>query len=538
MTGGPAVEAFVDRGPSIGVPALVKGRLVIPPRIAIGRLETQAMAAAARAGPSAADRLLCFTVEEAQVIRLPAVAESAATAEPRFLIHPRVAPEALLERDAQALASGLHQLSVAEILDYAAALQQTLANEIPPLARAAGLLDAAADSGDHMGRLFFDLLPSLIDPAALGTAIDSELGSPDVPGRRYLDGWVEVAASTRRGMTAQMREHLFAADPVAGKSTPRAHRRAMPTRQLHITAGNSPAVPLLSFLWALATKGAAVLKTPAEATIVGGLLAMALHRVDPSHPITRHTSLVYWPGGDPAMESVLLARGAFDRVVVWGSRQTVDDISLRTGTKTVVMHPRYGVSLIGQEIFPEQLQEAAALASTDTMIADQRACTSSLVHYVEASEEDAWRYCAALAAALARWDQALPPPRGSGAQSRLRRLRRGALLEGRWFENGTPDAITSAVVCMPHAFDLSIHPMSRLVIVRPVPNLETVLPFLSSAVSTVGIFPPGRRRALRDAIAATGVSNVFPLGECELAYAGMPHDGMRVLSEMVNWVNG
>jgi hypothetical protein len=40
---------------------------------------------------------------------------------------------------------------------------------------------------------------------------------------------------------------------------------------------------------------------------------------------------------------------------------------------------------------------------------------------------------------------------------------------------------------------------------------------------------------LRDLLAAAGVSSVFPLGECERAYPGSPHDGMRALSELVNW---
>ena len=41
---------------------------------------------------------------------------------------------------------------------------------------------------------------------------------------------------------------------------------------------------------------------------------------------------------------------------------------------------------------------------------------------------------------------------------------------------------------------------------------------------------------LRDPIAAVGVSNIFGLGECERTYAGMLHDGMRVLSDLVNWM--
>src|SRR4029078_4414449 len=54
-------------------------------------------------------------------------------------------------------------------------------------------------------------------------------------------------------------------------------------------------------------------------------------------------------------------------------------------------------------------------------------------------------------------------------------------------------------------------------------------------ISTVGIAPEAHRTQLRDAVAARGVSNVVPLGEAERAYAGMPHDGMRILSELLSW---
>jgi len=32
--------------------------------------------------------------------------------------------------------------------------------------------------------------------------------------------------------------------------------------------------------------------------------------------------------------------------------------------------------------------------------------------------------------------------------------------------------------------------------------------------------------------------NIVPLGHAERAFAGMPHDGMRVLSDLVEWTTG
>jgi hypothetical protein len=79
------------------------------------------------------------------------------------------------------------------------------------------------------------------------------------------------------------------------------------------------------------------------------------------------------------------------------------------------------------------------------------------------------------------------------------------------------------------------HPLSRLVVVRPVEDLTEALTYLHAGVSTAGVYPESRRMALRDRIAARGVSNVLPLGQCERIVPGAPHDGMIVLSELVDW---
>jgi hypothetical protein len=79
--------------------------------------------------------------------------------------------------------------------------------------------------------------------------------------------------------------------------------------------------------------------------------------------------------------------------------------------------------------------------------------------------------------------------------------------------------------------------MSRLAVVRRVERLEQAIPLLSGAVACAGVYPDPALPRLRDALAAAGVSAVFPLGECERAYPGMPHDGMRVLSELVSWAS-
>jgi hypothetical protein len=215
---------------------------------------------------------------------------------------------------------------------------------------------------------------------------------------------------------------------------------------------------------------------------------------------------------------------------------------LAHGIRTLTFNPRFGVSLIGREALATApaLRAAARLAVADVLIWNQRACIASLVHYVEAESEDAAdRWAVALRDALADADRLAPAAPSPAALGRIARMRRGSLIGGRWYWIGGPgrDA-TAAVVVAPGPFDLAAHPLSRVVIVRRVARLEEAVGLLHRGVSTVGVHPEPRRLALRDAVAARGVSNVVPLGHAERAYAGMPHDGMRVLADLVEWTNG
>lgn len=522
----------------VRMPALVRGEIRVAPQLGIDALRAAALDAERRA-PGAAGPLLTFATDEAVVIRQPLYDRSslAPTGDHQFLLLPRIAPRDLLETDRRRLARELYELPVDEVLAYAGALRETLGGALGLLRDAARLTGATTAVDGRLADLLFTLLPVLLDPALLAEEIDRELGVDGVPGRHLLDGWVPAGARTQRGMTARLAVRIFGRLFGGETETELAPCiRAVPTRQLHITAGNSPLVPFLSFLRALATKGAAVIKSPAEATATAAVLALAMRAVAPGHPITRHTSLVYWRGGDPEVEDVLFDADAFDRIVVWGSAATVESVVRRARCpKLVVLRPRHGVSLVGREAFSAGIEEAAVRAASDSLIANQRACASSLVHYVEGTEEQALAYCAVLRTVLERWDRELPQRLTPADAGRLRRLRRGELIEGTWLANQTDGAPSSAVVYMPEPFDLSCHPMSRLVIVRRVDDLQDVLPLLDSSVSTAGVFPEERRLALRNAIAGAGVSNVVPLGEAEMAYAGMPHDGMRVLSELVSW---
>lgn len=458
--------------------------------------------------------------------------------QPRHVaVFPRLDPRQLVENDVDALMRDLFQLPFARILDYLGALERVTSSGDTKTRAVANFLRAVPGLNCRNIEVAALALPHLVRPHFVRAAVDTELGDAGAgSGTRYLDDWVAIDAEVLGGAAAQTAARL-APGSFEESGVRRPRLRAMPTRQLHITAGNSVMTALVSVVRAFATKGAAVIKTTVETAPAMTVVAHALLEADPRHPLVRHTSLVYWPGGDENIERSLFKRSSFDRVVAWGSEPTLRSISARTrAPKLILFRPRVGMSFLGRETFRDAVDQVAWRAATDVMIENQHACTSSLVHYVEGSHEQALAYCRALQSALRTWDDAMPEPPSRAAIGSLRRLRRGELATGAWFENVTGGAVTSAVVYASQEVDLSAHPMSRLVVVRRVDDLQSALAYVNDTVAAVGVHPEARRVELRDALAARGVSNVCALGECERAFAGIPHDGMRPLHDLVSWV--
>ena len=503
---------------AVGLPILVRGRLVEPPDLGSERLA--ALAAGERD-------------ERVHVLARPVVAGSgpAPADRVRLTVLARPGPRELLDPDPAGTVRELLALPYDSVLDYVAAVRAAVADDV-------GLAPLVALAGAGVGeqdpaRWLPALTAGLLDPREIAAAVRRDLAWGDSDGRSLLEGWVEPAGPVHDGVTARLARRVGNARPGAAP----VRLRAVPTRQLHITAGNSPVVPVASAVWALAVKGAAVVKAPRDAVVATALLASAMAAAAPDHPLTRHTSLVYWPGGQRAVEDVLLAPGRFDRCVAWGSATAARDIAARCGFPTIVFGPGLGVSLIGRDALAD-LPATAACAVVDSMIAGQAACNASLLHLVEGTPDTALAYAEELRTALADWDRALPPAFDPAGAGRLRRVRRGAFAHGVWLENGSPPYVTSSVVYLPAGFDPDHHPGGRCVVVRSVPSLRTALAELPPGVVAAGVAPEHERLALADDLVARGVHAVHPLGGGERGFAGMPHDGVRVLTQLVRWSAG
>jgi hypothetical protein len=529
VTGAPAA-AICDRldaagllrdvGGTIRVPVLTRGRLVAPQGDDVLEIRERTIDRATMRPDGASRRLLL----------------------------PRVDAVDLLYEDPGALRARLAAVPFTALCDWLDAAAELLDPDGPLGSRVRTLLEAASDLAGPLLDAALRLNSTMMRGFAVREVVDRELAFGGVAGSRVLDEWVAVDAPGWDGPTGALRAALA---PAAGPTAPTPRIRALPTLQIHVTAGNAPVVAPASALRLLATRGGGVVKLPSGSILPGAALAVALHAAGEGHPVARAVldalSLVYWKGGDATLEERLFDPAVFDRVVVWGAPDAVERVSaLAAGAiRTLAFNPRFGVSLLGREAFADAaaLSAAARLAAADVLVWNQRACIASLVHYVESDQgvDDvaADRWAAALRESLAQADGLAPGAPSPAALGQIQRMRRGSLVGGRWHWVGGPGReARAAVVVAPGPFDLSSHPLSRVVIVRGVPRLDDAVALLHRGVATAGVHPEARRLALRDAIAARGVSSIVPLGHAERAFAGMPHDGMRVLSDLVEWTIG
>lgn len=520
------------------VPFLIRGELRIPERVERREIEAAFERLDREAGPSepAATHV---ALERVQAIREPRIDRD--TLRPTgawvYTVMPLFDPEQAIERDLDAL-EALYDLPFEAVLEYvarlSAALDPSLLAEIEQTTR------SFAQQPDAWHAAAFAAIPVLLDPSELLRSVDDELGASGIPGSHLLDGFKPASIDrVEPAPVNRFAEAIFEAQGHVFEQR-RPEIRALPTRQLHITAGNSPHIPFMSALRAIATKSPALIKSPYGAVLPGALLALAA-ATQPDHPITRHLSIAYWPGGEDKTERVLLAPKAFDRIVVWGAPAAVESVKSRAMfTRVVTFDPRFGVSLIGREAFSSDQAIAAVARRTvcDALVANQKACIATQVVYVEGDDDQIARLARALRDALAAFDAEAPNLVTPGQRGDVKRLMKGIFLDAEWYTNERDGAFSSAVVVARQEFKISALPMCRLLVVRPVGELGEALAYLHPGVATVSVFPEPTRRALATRIGARGVSNIVPLGHSGTGFGGQPHDGMRVLSQLVDWKIG
>jgi len=331
---------------------------------------------------------------------------------------------------------------------------------------------------------------------------------------RVLDEWVPRVDSTGRS----------------------SFTRAFPPRLIHILPGNSPLVSAQSIALGAMVKAINLFKMGSSDPFMAVAILRTMLEVDPSHPVPRSMSAVYWRGGDEQVERAVFQPQYFDKIVAWGGGDAINNVIkyLMPGLQLVSFDPKTSISMVGNEAFDsdEILEDVAMRAANDVGLLNQEACVCSRVLFVEGNRPQVDRFCERLQRKLvdrnAVSGKAPPLPRDLAEEVESMRLMDDEF--GVW---GTGDG-SGLVVRSDEPVDF--HPVNKTANVVQVAALEHALKYVNVATQTVGVYPPARQIELRNGLASGGAQRIVRLGDAGGQSIGAPHDAMYVMHRFVHWI--
>lgn len=246
----------------------------------------------------------------------------------------------------------------------------------------------------------------------------------------------------------------------------------------HVIAGNTPLLAWVSVIRALIVRSTSLVKLPSNASARWAhLFHQSLAEVAPE--LAACVSLAEWPGGTREMDAALCCQS--DLVMAHGSDSTLNDLRALCPAATPFVGYGHRVSL-GMLLPGADINEAARGFAKDVLIYDQGGCLSPQTIYVLGDFDDAKRFAALLADALAAVSAQYPlPVRAASAAGAVRDARALA-----WMEDGSAlwqgDDLRWTVIARPEAAFRG-SPTFGVVSVQPLASLLDLPKALSAVAS-------------------------------------------------------
>lgn len=406
----------------------------------------------------------------------------------------------------------LLDVPLAEIIRFLVACGERMAlDENPHLQEAVERIAATNPLPRRVIENLFGRARQYLAEQGLRASIDANFANPAA-----LDGWVErVDVKGQRGAL-----------------------RAFPTRMIHMLAGNSPTGCIASIAQGALVKAINVFKMPSSDPFTCVAMLKTMADVDPSHPVVKSMSAVYWRGGDERIERTLYRPQYFDRIVAWGGGDAINNVIkyLGPGLQLVSFDPKTSISMIGPEGFASQsaIAEIAETAATDVAVFNQEACLASRFLFVEGARKGVEAFCARLQERLAvdrETSSAVAPPPPLDVREEIEMLR---VMDEDVKVWGKPDGRGMVILT---SEPVDFHPTNKTANVVHVASLDDAVRFVNVATQTIGMYPPERKKAMRDRLASAGAQRVVRLGAASKHLLGNPHDAMFPLQRFVHWMS-
>lgn len=423
---------------------------------------------------------------------------------------------------APSLMADLYDLSFEDILDYLEGLGKQLDFETNPHLRAAYELSCETSGlSPTILEAQYRAIPALFSRAAVREAAENLVGIA------YLEGWVEQSSDVNQLTKIRI--------------------RAFGSRAVHIIAGNSPIIAVQTVIRNAITRSDAVIKTPSNDPLTATAVAQTMVDYAPNHPLTRHLSVVYWKGGDTAVESVLYDPRRIEKIVAWGGFAGIKHVTqyLQPGLDLITLDPKLSATIIGKEAFESEatMRDVAARLALDVGSLNQEACVNARVVYVqsgadEAGVEAAEKFATFMFDAMQALPLSLSTSHKSFDPSLRNEINAVRYMEDEYSVIGGRQSEGAVIVSREGGpVDFAALLGGRVANIVPVDDIETAVRSTNAYTQTVGIYPDTLKEQLRDRLVFQGAQRLVSLGAAiPITQRSTPHDGIEPVRRMCKWI--
>lgn len=386
-----------------------------------------------------------------------------------------------------------------------------------PRRRAIAGMRQKASLSAEMIDMVFEEFPRLIAPEALTKKIEGELGSPYVQDEPVLQG------STKARLIFQP----------AGLT-------------LHVASGNVFLAGIESILDGIITKNTNFLKMSTADREFPIIFAESMKEFDRSGVITKRLALLWWEGGDNAVEAVF--KKEMDRIVFWGGYDALTSWESGLGPGTVLVRhgPKISFGVISKEgLESAEMAELTDRVAFDTTIWEQRACNCPQMLFLEETipDEKIGQFIDSLKASLDRMAGRFPPA-GRTDDEDVEVLKTREVAMARHFMTGEPVLVAGpktlewTIVHIGHPNDskVELSPLNRTLIVKRFASaraLEKILKDHSFYLQTIGYCLAEREVPDYAVILSRlGATRLCRFGVMAIPTPGAPHDGGYALRDL------
>jgi len=413
----------------------------------------------------------------------------------------------------------LYSLSLDEILEYLDDLGKRLVIEENEYLQDAFELGCYA-SGLTPSVLYttYKSLPLFFEKSAIWEMLEQRIGV------KYLENWEPARLNDGRTI----------------------YLRAFGSRSVHIIAGNVPIVAAGTIIRGCSTRCNTIIKLPSNDPLTATALARTMIDMDPTHPITKNISVLYYKGGDIEFEESFYRPEYIEKIIAWGGYSSVQYITryMQPGIDLITLDPKLSTSIIGVEAFSSEkvMRTVAQRAAIDIGSYNGEACLNSKVIYVQSgTDPDGIQKLNQLGAYIYYSLTALPPHISTAPKKfdlELKSAIDGLRTDDEWYKVYGGENNEGAVIVsqLNEPVDFSYKLCNRVVNLVPIDTMEEAIRSVNSYTQTVGIYPESLKKNIRDDLILHGVQRIVSLGFAPRGSLATPQDAIEPLRRMCKWV--